>query len=70
MNNQLLWRWYREHLSGFRESEADGTHYEHDLELSEKKRVRVPIFKPENIGHDMAIDEKQIGEEIHTILSN
>jgi len=70
MNSQLLWRWYREHLSGFRESEADGTHYEHDLELPEKKRVRVPIFKPENIGSDMAIDEKQIGEEMHTILSN
>ena len=70
IDNQLLWRWYRDHLSGFREAEADGTHYEHDIELTEQKRIRVPIFKPENIGRDMAIDEKQIGEEMHTILSN
>lgn len=70
IDNQLLWRWYRDHLSGFRESEADGSHYEHDLLLSEKEQVRVPIFKPENIGHQMAIDEKQIGEEMHTIVSN
>lgn len=32
--------------------------------------VRVPIMKPENIGKHMAIDEKQIGEEMHTIVSN
>lgn len=70
IDNQLLWRWYRDHLSGFRASEADGFHYEHDLVLSEKDRVRVPIFKPENIGPEMAIDEKQIGEEMHTIVSN
>ncbi|MDR0865160.1 MAG: hypothetical protein LBO74_09565 [Candidatus Symbiothrix sp.] len=69
IDNQLLWRWYREHLSGFRESEQDD-HYQHDLHLSEKEVVRVPIFKPENIGEFMAIDEKQIGEDMHTILSN
>lgn len=70
LDSQLVWRWYRDHLSGFRESESDGSHYCHDLHLPGGKTVRVPIFKEENMGVDMAIDEKQIGEEMHTILSN
>jgi transposase len=70
IDNQLLWRWYRDHLSGFREAEQDGSHYCHDLHFSTKEDVRVPIFKKENIGKEMAIDEKQIGEEMHTIVSN
>ncbi|MDR2146215.1 MAG: transposase [Tannerella sp.] len=70
LSNQLLYKWYREHLSGFRESEASGEHYAHDLHLSAEETVRVPICEPDNIGKNMAIDEKQIGEDMHTILSN
>ena len=70
LDARLIWRWYREHLSGFRESEASGEHYRHDLQLSNGEEVRVPIYKPENFGEGMAIDEKQIGEEMHTIVSN
>ena len=70
LSPQLIWRWYRDHLSGFRESEANGEHYRHDLELSNGEGVRVPICKPENFGNAMAIDEKQTGEEMHTIVSN
>jgi transposase len=66
----MVWRWYRDHLSGFRESESSGEHYIHDIHLSKDKTVRVPIYEPENFGKSMAIDEKQIGEEMHTILSN
>jgi transposase len=66
----LLWRWYRDHLSGFRESESTGEHYQHDLTQSDGDTVRVPIYEPDNFGKEMAIDEKQIGEEMHTILSN
>jgi len=70
LDNQLIWRWYRDHLSGFKESQASGEHYQHDLELSNGDTVRVPIYKPENFAKHMSIDEKQIGEEMHTILSN
>ena len=70
LDPQLVWRWYRDHLSGFRESEASGEHYQHDLELPNGDTVRVPIYKPENFSNGMSIDEKQIGEEMHTILSN
>jgi transposase len=70
LDPQLVWRWYRDHLSGFRESEASGEHYQHDLRISEEETIRVPIYKEENFGASMAIDEKQIGEEMHTIISN
>jgi len=70
LNGQLVWRWYRDHLSGFRESESSGEHYRHDLHLSDGVTVRVPVYEPDNFGKSMAIDEKQIGEEMHTILSN
>jgi transposase len=66
----LIWRWYRDHLSGFRESESGGEHHRHDLSLPDGDTVRVPIYEPQNFGKEMAIDEKQIGEEMHTILSN
>ena len=70
LDAQLLWRWYRDHLSGFRESESSGEHYQHDLPLPDGATVRVPIYEPQNFGKEMAIDEKQIGEEMHTIVSN
>jgi len=70
LDPQLIWRWYRDHLSGFRESEATGEHYQHDLQLSNGDTVRVPIYEPDNFSKSMSIDEKQIGEEMHTILSN
>jgi len=70
LDSQLIWRWYREHLSGFREAESNGEHYCHDIKLSKGETVRVPVYKPENFGVSMAIDEKQIGEEMHTIVSN
>jgi transposase len=70
LDSQLIWRWYRDHLSGFRESESTGEHYQHDLKLSDATTVRVPIYEPKNFGASMAIDEKQIGEEMHTIISN
>jgi transposase len=57
-------------LSGFRQAEADGSHYRHDLHYSTKETVRVPVFKKENFGKEMAVDEKQIGEEMHTVISN
>jgi transposase len=70
LDAQLVWRWYRDHLSGFRESQSSGEHYCHDLHTETGETVRVPIYEAANFGDSMAIDEKQIGEEMHTILSN
>jgi len=68
-----LWRWYRDSLSGFLDPETVANRHRHDLVFSEKgktKTIRVPILKPENVGSDMAIDEKYINGEFHTALSN
>jgi len=34
------------------------------------KNIRVPILEVDNLGADMAIDEKQIGGDFYTILTN
>jgi len=70
---QKLWRWYRDTLSGFLEPDNQVKHHQYDIKYRVKgieKKVRVPILNPENLGPNMAIDEKQIGEDMHTVLSN
>ena len=70
---QKLWRWYRDSISGFTDHATQEEHYQNDVEITigrGKELIRVPILKPENIGKNMAIDEKMIGEDMHTILSN
>ncbi|MCP3923093.1 MAG: transposase [Desulfobacterales bacterium] len=67
-------RWYRDVLSGFLESGQSELH-EHDIEFFDKlsgeiKNIFVPVCVLENIGEDMCIDEKQIGENFFTIISN
>lgn len=73
VDRQKLWRWYRDFLSGFMDPDQQKLHHQHDVSFVEKgreKQIRVPILKVENIGANMAIDEKQIGEDMHTIVSN
>jgi hypothetical protein len=68
-----LWRWYHNSLSGFFDPDTVKRRHEHDIiirERGEAKTIRVPIFSMADMGNDMAIDEKQIGEEMHTVLSN
>jgi hypothetical protein len=70
---QKLWRWYRDSLSGYTEPAVQKEHYRYDIRYLEKgveKQVRVPVLEPGNIGPNMAIDEKQIGEDMHTVLTN
>jgi len=67
-------RWYKNVLSGFLEHKQDSLH-EHDIAFPDKdtgelREVFVPICISENIGKDMCIDEKQIGEDFYTIISN
>lgn len=65
-------------LSGYTDSGEQEKLHEHDTidkDLIDfitqgKKKVMVPIFKPENIGTNMAIDDKNIGGEGYTIISN
>lgn len=73
IDSKKAWRWYRDILSGFSGPKNQEKSKEHDLtvyEKGERKTIRVPILRVENIGENMAIDEKQIGEEMHTVISN
>ena len=56
-------------MSGYIEALESGELFKHDIDEVEDY-VSVPIMKPENIGHHMAIDEKHIDGEYYTILSN
>jgi len=71
---EKLWRWYHDSLSGFMSEETVKHRHDHDFVVKEKggikKTIRVPILSLADMGSEMAIDEKQIGEEMHTIISN
>ena len=72
----LLYQWYRNHLSDYHSDTESGRWPENAIitadedtgEVLEEKPVYV--FKPENIGERMSIDDKAIGHEGYTIMSN
>ena len=59
-------------LSDFAKDGGESVHRNdiHRTSPSRQGPIKVPIFKEENFGKRMAIDEKQIGEEMYTIMSN
>lgn len=75
MRAAQLYRWYRNSLSSYQEELKDGSFHQHDILSKDKRRGKeeiqpVPILKVENMGADMAVDEKQIADEMFTILLN
>lgn len=78
LEGKKIYRWYKEVLSGFTDEKVQLKLHEFDLvlgailepETGEIPTIVVPIFKPENFGENMAIDDKNIGGEGYTILSN
>lgn len=73
VDGKKLWRWYRDVLSGFLDEHIQTEQHRYDFKVTvngKGKQVKVPILKPDNIGPNMAIDEKQIGEQMHTVLTN
>lgn len=77
-DGKKIYRWYKEGLSGFLKKEEQLKLHEYDLplrtivdpETGEIPVISVPIFKPENFGKNMALDDKNIGGEGYTVLSN
>jgi transposase len=71
-----LYKWYRDHLSDYSSDKLNGNYppkFVEDIdevtgEVIEEKSIC--IFKPENIGERMSIDDKAIGHDGYTILSN
>lgn len=78
ISGKKIYDWYRNVLSGF--TDADVQEKLHscdtvdkdliDKETGEVKKILVPILKPENFGENMAADDKNIGGEGYTVISN
>lgn len=76
MQPKTLYHWYRNHLSDY-QSEKEQEHWplkyiEHlDMETGElEKQQPLYVFKPENLGEKMSIDDKSLSGEGFTIMSN
>lgn len=69
VNSKKLYRWYKESLSGYDESLANGEIGKYNI-MDKGGTIKVPIVVAGNIGESMAIDEKYIGGEFYTIISN
>jgi transposase len=60
-------------LSGFKEHESQQALHCNDIIITtgdKEKVIPVPILEWNNFGKNMCIDEKQIGDDMHTIISN
>ncbi len=74
LDKKKIRRWYKEVLSGFTVAKEFELHkFDVIIKNASTKRNRtilVPLCLSDNIGEDMCIDEKMIGEEFYTIISN
>ena len=65
-------RWYRDVLSDYAKDGGASVHRQ-DVKIQNGKKetvIEVPILRKENFGSTMAIDEKHIGEDFYTVVSN
>jgi transposase len=79
LDSKKISHWYQDILSGFHlkkeqhelhRHDTKDRHYKSKSGNKRKKKVLVPIFKSENFGTNMAIDDKNIGGNGYTIISN
>lgn len=67
LKGSTIYRWYKKVLSTYATDPL--IVHKNDIEKS-RKTIEIPILKSENFGAKMAIDEKHIGEDICTVLTN
>jgi len=71
MSNKKLSRWYKHVLSGYPEAKSNGDIFKHDHRpRGSQRKIRVPILEVNNLGREVAIDEKHIRGIYHTIISD
>jgi len=72
LKGSSIYRWYRDVLSSYAQDGGASVH-KNDVKTGspgKQKTIDVPIFEEANFGEKMAIDEKHIGEDFYTIISN
>jgi len=71
-----LYNWYRNYLSDFKTEIKEGTWNDKKVYIVNQQTAEIHseqtvyIAEPQNIGKKMNIDDKQIGNESYTIMSN
>ena len=73
LSSKKLHRWYQQVLSGFSqavENQEIGKDDLLEIEQGDLVEIAVPILKQENLGEQMAVDEKTINGTCYTVLSN
>jgi transposase len=72
IKGSTIYRWYRDVLSSYARDGGESVH-KNDVGTGNpgnRKTISVPIFEEANFGQKMAVDEKHIGEDFYTIISN
>ena len=73
---QKLYYWYRNHLSDYNIDKEQGKWHPKKIIVVDEstgevmKEQPVYVYKPENIGEQMSIDDKALGHDGFTIMSN
>jgi transposase len=74
--SSVLYKWYRNYLSDYCPDKSSGKCPQRFIESIDEstgeviKEKPIYVFNPENIGKEMSIDDKAIGKDGYTILSN
>ncbi len=73
---KTLYHWYRNYLSDYNIDIEQGTWLKNKIPIADQQtgeilsEIPVYIAKPENVGERMNIDDKQIGKDVFTIMTN
>lgn len=67
IKGSTIYRWYRDCLSDY--ARDNTIVHKHDI-IKPISTIEVPVFREENFGDKMCIDEKHIGDDICTVMSN
>lgn len=71
VKGSTIYRWYRDVLSDYAKDKT--AIHKHDIINPKGNKghpIEVPIMREQNFGKNMSIDEKHIGEDICTVMSN
>lgn len=74
LNYKTFYRWVRDEYCRIGSPEVQEELHGHDIiataDNGKKHLVDVPIYRPECVGESMAIDEKSVGDNVYTTLTN
>lgn len=73
---KTLYHWYRNHLSDYKPDIEQGKWLKEKIPIANEQtgeiteQIPVYIARPENVGERMSIDDKQIGKDVFSIMTN